>query len=66
MPANTPIRPCANCGAVSSCCEASKDRNGTADSLARLVSRQSESISVLRRQLQETKQVIADLRGPVK
>ena len=66
MPINSPFTPCSGCGAVGPCCEVSKDRNDTATSLARLVARQAESISSLRRQLQETKQVIADLRGLVK
>lgn len=58
--------PCRGCGAIGSCCETSKDRNDTATSLADLVSRQSKSITILQRQLQEAKQVIADLQGQAK
>lgn len=57
---------CVGCGAVgTTCCEASKDRQKTANSLSRLVTRQSETITRLERELGEARQVASDLRAKV-
>jgi hypothetical protein len=55
--------PCPECGALDGCCQSSKDRRDTADSLGNLVARQSATITTLTRQLDEAKQVIADLKS---
>ena len=57
--------PCQECGALDGCCQSSKDRRDTADSLGILVRRQSGTITELMNELQEAKQVIADLRAKV-
>lgn len=54
--------PCPGCGAVGGCCTTSKGRGEMADSLARLVARQSTTITTLQREKEELKQVVADLR----
>ena len=53
--------PCPECGALDGCCQSSKDRRDTADSLGKLVDRQSQTITKLTRELKEARQVIADL-----
>ena len=54
---------CRNCGAVgATCCETAMERLKTANSLSRLVDRQSKAITTLTRELQEARQVAADLR----
>lgn len=54
--------PCPGCGALDGCCQTSKDRRETCDSLGRLVKRQSDAITELERELAEKKAVIDDLR----
>ena len=54
--------PCNECGALDGCCETAKARSETAVSLARLVARQSATITTLQRELYDARQVIGDLR----
>ena len=55
---------CDGCGAVGeSCCQNAKQRQETANTLARLVDRQSREITRLQRTISEHRQVIADLRA---
>jgi hypothetical protein len=59
---NSPLTPCPNCGAIMNCCAMSKMRGESADALSRVVDRQSDTIKTLRRERDEARQVIADLR----
>lgn len=54
--------PCRECGALDGCCATSKDRRDTAESLSRLVARQSAIITKLQYEVAEAYQVIADQR----
>ncbi len=63
MATNTPLSPCRKCGAVMDCCAMSKMRSDTAKSLARLVDRQSATITTLTNEIRECRQIVAELRG---
>lgn len=55
--------PCPDCGAMKSCCETSIMRRDIGADLSLLVGRQSVQITELRRQLDEARQVIGDIRS---
>ena len=55
--------PCKECGALDSCCATAKARGETATSLAKVVYRQSETITKMQRDLDDARKVISDLRG---
>lgn len=57
---NSPLRPCPNCNAMTTCCAASKDRGATASSLARVVAQQSKSITDLIRDVSEARRRAVD------
>ena len=54
--------PCKECGALDGCCATAQTRLEIATDLAQLVHRQSETITKLKQDLQEARQVAADLR----
>ncbi len=57
-------RICEKCGAIGeSCCTSSKERQKIANELSKIVQRQSVKITELTRELQEARQVAADLRA---
>lgn len=58
--------PCQECGALDGCCEAAKERSETSVSLARLVARQSETITTLKNGLQEAHRAIDDMKRTIK
>ena len=56
--------PCRDCGAMDGCCATAKMRRDVGTDLSLLVGRQSAKITQLARELQESRQVIKDLRTP--
>ena len=55
-------RMCLECGALEGCCANAKDRLLTSNALEALVRRQSTIITDLKREIQEMRHVIDDLR----
>lgn len=67
MASRSETKYCNACGAVGvSCCENGKQRQETANILARLVDRQSREISRLQMRLSEAREVLSDLKGRAK